>query len=183
MPAWRRFWTMGVVGLTAFAVYAIASDALLDQPYSATTANNVIAIAFFAGFLGWIFRPALTPSREVRTVRVGALAVSLTAVADNLRGMGALTFPGPDVEPFGFTVFIACLGTVAVWRVLAEAQRLVAIDRTEHRTTDPVFDSSANHAFGIRSDHRGTIPADDGRGRRLLRLPGDGRPTTRYPRG
>jgi serine phosphatase RsbU (regulator of sigma subunit) len=33
------------------------------------------------------------------------------------------------VEPFGFTVLIACLGTVAVWRVLADAERLVAINR------------------------------------------------------
>src|SRR5262245_26942484 len=129
MPAWRRFWTVGAAGVTIFAVYAIASDARLNRPYSAATANNLIAIAFFAGFLGWIFRPALTPSREVRAVRVGALAVSLAAVADNLRGMGALRFPGPDLEPAGFAVFIACLGTIVVWRVLADAQRLSAIDR------------------------------------------------------
>jgi sigma-B regulation protein RsbU (phosphoserine phosphatase) len=129
MPAWRRFWTVGAIGLTGFAVYAIASDARLNQPYSAATANNLIAIGFFAGVLALIFRPALPPTREVRTVRVGAVAVSLAAVADNLRGIGALTFRGPDLEPFGFTVFIACLGTVAVWRVLADGQRLVAIDR------------------------------------------------------
>jgi phosphoserine phosphatase RsbU/P len=129
MPTWRRFWIVGALGLTAFAVFGIASDAFLDRPYSAGTTNNLIAIAFFVGLLGWIFRPGLTPSRELRTVRVGAFAVSLTAVADNLRGMRALTLPGPDLEPFGFTVLIACLGTVAAWRVLADAQRLVALDR------------------------------------------------------
>lgn len=129
MPAWRRFWTAGVIGLTSFAACAIASDALLDRPYSAITANNVIAIAFFAGLLGWVFRPGVKPSREVRTVRVGALSVSLAAVADNLRGIGALKFSGPDLEPFGFTVFIACLAVVAIRRVLGDAQRLVAIDR------------------------------------------------------
>jgi sigma-B regulation protein RsbU (phosphoserine phosphatase) len=128
-PAWRRFWTVGASGLTVFAVYGIASDAMLDRPFSVEAANNVIAIAFFIGVVGWIFRPGLTPSRELRTIRAGALAVSLTAVADNLRGMGALRFPGPDLEPIGFTVLIACLATIAVRRVIADAQQLVAINR------------------------------------------------------
>jgi phosphoserine phosphatase RsbU/P len=128
-PAWRRFWTAGAFGLTAFALYGVTSDAMLGQPFSASTANNAIAIAFFAGVLVSIFRPGLTPSRELHTMRIGVLAVSLTAVADNLRGMGALAFPGPELEPFGFTVFIACLGTIAGRRVLADAQRLVVIEQ------------------------------------------------------
>ena len=44
-PTWRRFWTIGAVGLTAFAAYAIASDAILEEPFSAAAANNLIAIA------------------------------------------------------------------------------------------------------------------------------------------
>jgi hypothetical protein len=94
-PGWRRFWTTGALGLTGVALYGIASDAILDRSESAIVANNVIAIAFFAGVLVWIFRPGLTPSRELLTARVGASAVSVTAVADNLRGIGALAFPGP----------------------------------------------------------------------------------------
>ena len=129
MPAWRRFWTLGALGLSAFAVYGIASDAFLDRPFSARTPNNVIAIAFFLALLGWIFRPGLTPSRELRTLRIGALAVSLTAMADNLRGLKVLRLSGPELEPLGFTVLIACLATVAVWRVLTDAQRLVVIDQ------------------------------------------------------
>jgi phosphoserine phosphatase RsbU/P len=128
-PGLRRFWTWGAVGLTTFAVYAIVSDAILARPFSATTPNNLIAIGFFAGVLVWIVRPPAAPSRELQTMRFGALAVSVTAVADNLRGMGVLTFPGPDLEPFGFTVLIACLGTVVVRRVFADAERLVAINR------------------------------------------------------
>jgi sigma-B regulation protein RsbU (phosphoserine phosphatase) len=129
MPAWRRFWTLGALGLSAFAVYGIASDAFLDRPFSARTPNNVIAIAFFLALLGWIFRPGLTPSRELRTLRIGALAVSLTAMADNLRGLKVLRLSGPELEPLGFAVLIACLATVAVWRVLTDAQRLVVIDQ------------------------------------------------------
>ena len=128
-PSWRRFWTIGAVGLTVFALYGVVSDAIRGEPFSAAVANNVIAIGFFVGILIWICRPGLTPSRELRTVRVGALAVSVTAVVDNLRGMDVLTMPGPDLEPFGFTVLIVCLGTIAAWRVLAESERLAVIDR------------------------------------------------------
>jgi sigma-B regulation protein RsbU (phosphoserine phosphatase) len=129
LPGWRRFWTTGALALTAFAIYGVTSDALLHQPSSVDTANSVIAIAFFVGLLVWIFRPGITPSRELQTVRVGALAVSLTAVADNLRGMRVLAFPGPQLEPFGSAVLIACLGTIAMRRVLADSRRLVVIDR------------------------------------------------------
>jgi sigma-B regulation protein RsbU (phosphoserine phosphatase) len=127
--SWRRFWTIGALGLTVFAAYAIASDAILDLPHSASTANNVIAIAFFIGVMGWIARPVQTPSRELQTLRLGASAVSVAAIADNLRGAKFVAFPGPDLEPFGFTILIACLGTIAVWRVLADAERLVEINR------------------------------------------------------
>ena len=128
-PAWRRFWTTGAIGLAIFAVYGVVSDAMLGQAHSAVTANNVIAIAFFVGINGWMFRPGLTPSRELRTLRIGALIVSVAAVLDNLRGLNVLEFPGPDLEPFGFTVLIGCLGTVAIWRVVADSQQLVAINR------------------------------------------------------
>ena len=128
-PAWRRFWTAGAIGLTLFAVYGVLTDAALGRPHSARTANNVIAIAFFVGVICWIFRPGLTPSRELHTLRIGALIVSLAAVADNLRGLKVLALSGPDLEPFGFTVLIACLGTVAMWRVIADSQQLVAINR------------------------------------------------------
>jgi sigma-B regulation protein RsbU (phosphoserine phosphatase) len=128
-PAWRRLSTFGAVGLVVFATYAIASDAILHRPDSARTPNNAIAVAFLGALLALAFWPGLTPSRELRTARIGLLAWSLTAVADNLRGMKALAFPGPDLEPFGFIVLMASLVTMAVWRVIGEARRLVAIDR------------------------------------------------------
>ena len=92
-PTWRRFWTIGAVGLTAFGAYAITSDAILQEPFSAAAASNLIAIAFFVGVLAWILRPGLAHSHEVRAMRVGVVAVSLAAVADNLRGIGGVAFP------------------------------------------------------------------------------------------
>ena len=132
MPSWRGFWTMGVVGLIAFAGYAVLSDVIRQRPYSAELPNNLIAIAFITSLLIGLLRPRLARSRELRTVRVGVLAFTVTAVADNLRGLHLLSFPGPDLEPFGFTVLLACLGLLAGRRVLADARRLVAIDRELH---------------------------------------------------
>lgn len=128
-PTWRRFSTFGAIGLIIFATYAIASDAILHRPNSASTPNNVIAVVFLAALLVVFFRPGQTPFRELRTARVGVLSWSLTAVADNLRGMNIVAFPGPDLEPFGFTVLVASLGTLAARRMLDDARRLVATDR------------------------------------------------------
>lgn len=128
-PALRRISTLGAAGLMVFATYAIVSDAILHRPYSAETPNNVIAIICIAALLAVFFWPGRTPSRELRTSRLGVLAVSLTAVADNLRGIQMLPFPGPDLEPFGFTILVACLGTLAVQRMLGDVRRLVVIDR------------------------------------------------------
>jgi sigma-B regulation protein RsbU (phosphoserine phosphatase) len=129
--AWRRFWTLGALGLTAFAVCAIASDAILERPFAASTPNNLIAIAFFIGVLAWVLRPRPTPapSQEFRMMRLGVLAVIFTAIADNLRGLRIVAFPGSNLEPFGFTVFIACLGAVTIRRALRDGERLIAIER------------------------------------------------------
>ena len=100
-PTWRRFWTIGAVGLTAFAAYAISADAMLGRPFTAAAANNLIAIAFFVGVLAWILRPGLAPSHDVRVVRFGAAAVSLSAVADNLRGMEGSNSVAPSSSRSG----------------------------------------------------------------------------------
>jgi phosphoserine phosphatase RsbU/P len=125
----RRFWTWSVIALTGFAVCAIVSDALLNRPESARTPSNLVVIASVASVVGWLLRPGLTPSRELRAIRVGALCVLLTAAVDHLRGMRLLVVPGPDLEPFGVTVLVACVGTAAIWRLRDEARRLAVIDR------------------------------------------------------
>jgi phosphoserine phosphatase RsbU/P len=129
LPAWRRLASGIALGVAGFAAVATAFDALLQRPDSARVPNNLIAVGFFLALLGMLFRRGLAPSRELRTLRIGALAVSVAAVADNLRGMGIMAYPGPDLEPLGFTVAISCLGLLAAWRVLGDARRLVAIDR------------------------------------------------------
>ena len=65
-----------------------------------------------------LFRPRTESSRDLRTLRIGLASFAATAVVDNLRGLGVLSWPRSDVEPLGSTVLIACLGTIAVRRVL-----------------------------------------------------------------
>ena len=128
-PEWRRFSTRVAAMLAVFAVGAVAADVILQRPNAARLPNNLLAVALLVVLLVWIFRRGLPPTRELRVVRIGVVAFAVTAVADNLRGVGAVDFPGPDLEPFGVIVTVACLGTLAAWRALADARRLVAIDR------------------------------------------------------
>ena len=128
-PEWRRFSTWAAALFLAFAVSGIAADAILLRPHAARLPNNVLVIALLAALLVWVFRRGHTPTRELRVVRIGVVAFVVTAVADNLRGVRAINFPGPDLEQFGVIVTVSCLGTLVAWRALADARRLVAIDR------------------------------------------------------
>jgi sigma-B regulation protein RsbU (phosphoserine phosphatase) len=128
-PRWTRPLGFAVVFLGAFAVCGVAADALLGRPEAARTPNNLIAISFLVVALALLFRPGWTPEGDLRTLRLGLLSFSVTAAADNLRGLGLLRWRGPDVEPVGFTVLVACLGTLAARRALAAAERLLALDK------------------------------------------------------
>ena len=125
---WRRFTYWSAVALALFAISGVLSDAILRRPNSAVTLNNLIAITVLGALLAVIFRPGLSVSRELRTFRIGALSWALTAVADNLRGMGLVQFPGPDPEPFGFTMLVLCLATLVTRRAIEDARRLAVID-------------------------------------------------------
>jgi sigma-B regulation protein RsbU (phosphoserine phosphatase) len=129
LPARSRVATRIALGIAAFAIVATATDALLHRPDSARVPNNLVAVGFFVALVARLFRPGLPPSRELNTLRIGTLAVSTGAVADNLRGMGVVAYPGPDLEPLGFAIAITCLGIVATWRVVGESRRLAALDR------------------------------------------------------
>jgi sigma-B regulation protein RsbU (phosphoserine phosphatase) len=128
-PRWRRPLGLAAVGLVAFAVCAVVADVLLQRPFSAQTPNNLIAIALIGVALALGFRPGLPPSRDLRTLRIGLASMAAAALVDNLRGLGVISWPRSEVEPFGATVFIASLGTLTVRRTLEGAKRLLALDK------------------------------------------------------
>ena len=129
IPIWRRLTYWSAVALALFPICAVTSDAILRRPESAILPNNLIAIALIGFLLVAIFRSGLNLSRDLRTVRIGALSWSLTVLVDNLRGIGLVRFPGPDLEPFGFTVLVVSLGIPVIRRVIEDARRLAVIDR------------------------------------------------------
>ena len=102
---------------------------MLRRPESARTPNNLIAITFMTFSMWLLFRPGWRSSRDLRTLRVGLVSLAATAVVDNFRGLGMLSWPRFDVEPLGSTVLIACLGTMAARRVFESAERLFALDK------------------------------------------------------
>src|SRR5829696_1681521 len=105
-PAWRRLTLRFAYGVTLFAIAATASDALLHRPNSARVPNNLIVVMLIAMLVIQAFRRGLPGSRELRAVRIGVASFALTALADNLRGVGLIAYPGPELEPFGVIVTI-----------------------------------------------------------------------------
>ena len=128
-PRWRRPLGWVAVFLAGFAGCAIVADAVLRRPYSAQTPNNVFAIAFMIVSLLVLFRPGSASTRDAGTLRAGLVAFVATAVADNLRGLGALSWPRSDLEPLGATVLIACLATIAARQAFESRGRLLALDK------------------------------------------------------
>ncbi|HXB53710.1 MAG TPA: PP2C family protein-serine/threonine phosphatase [Vicinamibacteria bacterium] len=128
-PRWRRRLGWLAFFLAAFALVAFSGDAVLQRPGSAGTPNSLIAIAFMVGALAVLFRWRWPPSRDLSTLRVGLISLAVTAVLDNLRGLGVLSWSGPNLEPVGSTVLILCLGAIAARRVLRDAERLLALDK------------------------------------------------------
>jgi len=128
-PRWHRPLGLTAAGLAAFALLAVASDIAGRRPFSAMAPNNVIAIVLILVALAQTFQRGSPPGRDLRTLRVGVAALVATALVDNLRGLGLLSWPRSEVEPLGATVLIACLGTVAARRAFENAERLVALEK------------------------------------------------------
>ena len=128
-PEWRTVTNRFAIGVTVFASAAIASDAWLRRPDSAQWPNNLIAVTLMAVLVAWAFRRGQPRTRELSAVRIGVASVALTALVDNVRGVGLIHHPQFDLEPLGVIVTVACLATLAGWRALGDARRLVAIER------------------------------------------------------
>jgi sigma-B regulation protein RsbU (phosphoserine phosphatase) len=125
----RRLTSWTAVFLAAFAAFAIVADVALGQRAAANTANNLITIGLILVITALGFLKGWPQSREMRMLGAGAVAFFLAALADNLRNLGVLAWQGPEVEPLGFAVLIACLATMAAWRIRENAERIVAIDK------------------------------------------------------
>jgi sigma-B regulation protein RsbU (phosphoserine phosphatase) len=132
-PRLKKFFGWMFVAQSVFAILGIAAAAFGVSLDRLSTANNFMVLGTLAAaaiFLAAIRRgpgpqKPLTP--EIRVFLAGFLIWLVSVVHANLLGLNILT--GHNVEFLGFLVFVASLGYVAARRMLANEERLLAINK------------------------------------------------------
>jgi phosphoserine phosphatase RsbU/P len=126
---WRRvlLWTLGVQ--LAFASFAISFDLLGMARRAVDVSNSLLVLASWILLIVLLFflRPPGRLPRELRVVAVGLVVLGLFTVHANLVGLHL--FPGSDVEPIGFLIFVFSLGYLVAHRVFAKEESLLAIQK------------------------------------------------------
>ena len=89
------------------------------------TVNNAVVTAALFVFVFSLLRPD-AKSPDTILIRVGLFAFIVTALYENIFGVFGPTY---SLEPFGFVVLLACLGTVAARRTLAQEHQLTVIQK------------------------------------------------------
>lgn len=111
---------VSAMGAVLFALTLTLNTRLLFH-----TINNVAIIVALLQFAYSLSRRRETA--EARIVRAGLFTFIALALIDNVRGL--MGGRGLHIEPFGFVVFIACLGYVAADRAFAREKRLLVIEQ------------------------------------------------------
>jgi serine phosphatase RsbU (regulator of sigma subunit) len=128
----RRFLRWLLAAQAVFAIFGILAVAFGVGLRKLFVANNVLVLATFVAlpvFLIATRRPGLLAglTREIRVFIAGFVVWILFIVRENLAGLRVL--PGRNVEFVGFLIFVACLGYVSARRILANEERLLAINK------------------------------------------------------
>jgi phosphoserine phosphatase RsbU/P len=116
-----------------FAIFGIVAALLGMSLDKLSTANNFMVLGTLAAaviFLATLRRSPSPPrslTLEIRVFIAGFLIWLVTVVHANLLGLHILT--GHNVEFLGFLIFIASLGYIATLRILANEERLLAINK------------------------------------------------------
>ncbi len=129
----RKFlrWVLAAQGVVA--IFGILASALGVSLAKLKTANTIVLFATLAAtglFLAGSKQhpgPRKRLSHEIRVFIAGFLVLLLFIVYENLEGLKILR--GQNVEFVGFLVFIACLGYVSAYRIFANEERLLAINK------------------------------------------------------
>ncbi|MPZ19348.1 MAG: SpoIIE family protein phosphatase [Luteitalea sp.] len=127
---WRDSIRWAVLIMTAFAVGAIVTELVWQQPFAATRLNSaliLIALALAIGNVWYAYR-----IRGVRTlltdpiVLAGGAIFIIFIVNQNL---GQVVVPGTNVEYIGWLVFVVCIGYVVARSVFREQAELASVQR------------------------------------------------------
>jgi sigma-B regulation protein RsbU (phosphoserine phosphatase) len=126
----RPFIKVWLILATLIGIAAIASFFTTGSAYRFMRYNNLLAIGTLLTLGTIIVVPKLSArflNIRSRVLAVGTLIVALAALYANLSSI--LEFRQKDsVEPIAFTIFVFCLGYVALERVFAGERRLLTIE-------------------------------------------------------
>lgn len=129
----RGFFRWLLTAQTAFAIYGILAAASRVNLAKLFFANNFVVLgtlastALFLVASKWRTGPRQSLSHEFRVFIAGFFVWMLFVVHANLLGLKILT--GRNVEFLGFLVFVAALGYVSAYRIFANEERLIAINK------------------------------------------------------
>jgi len=118
---------------TVFAIFGIVAAALGASLARLGVANNVVVLGTFAAATLFLLASKRLPgsrkglSREILIFIAGFLVWGVSVVHANLLGLKVLR--GHNTEFLGFLFFVACLGYISAYRVFANEERLVAINK------------------------------------------------------
>jgi phosphoserine phosphatase RsbU/P len=116
-----------------FAVFGIFAAALGTGLAKLNVANSIVVLATFAVitlsiFSYWVrLGPRQPMTHEMRVFIAGLAVWGLFVVQANLLGLRILS--GRNLEFIGFLVFVACLAYISAYRIFANEERLLAIQK------------------------------------------------------
>jgi sigma-B regulation protein RsbU (phosphoserine phosphatase) len=126
---WKSLFQVFTWLMAAYGSFAVALGILLGDPFAAPDPGTILLIALPSLFiLDYIagYRPPVIS--EGRVLMIGIAVFMLSVLNEHLVNANLLPWR-ERVEPYGFFVFICCLGYVAARRFFATEQRLAAIEQ------------------------------------------------------
>jgi len=125
---WRKLavWAIGL--FSAIAVFGMVELILFHNVQFTETAIHAIAIIVVPVLLVMLFIPGRASSRDQQILRAGFFLFLIFVIHTNLRSLGVLK-DTPDLEFIGFSIFLLCLGYVAMARTQRNEERLLALNK------------------------------------------------------
>jgi sigma-B regulation protein RsbU (phosphoserine phosphatase) len=124
---WRDSIRWALLIMTVFAVGAIVTELVLQQPFALTRLNSaliLIALVVAVGNVWYAYR-----IRGVRTLLTDPIVLAGGAVFFLFVLNENLVYPGTDVEFIGWLVFVLCVGYVIARSVFREQAELAGVQR------------------------------------------------------
>jgi len=150
----RLFFRWMIAAQAAFAVFGLSAPALgaaLPKLYFANSIVILATVVVAAVFLLVLGRsPGSAASREVRVFIAGFVVWLIFIIHANL--LGVRIVKGPNVEFIGFLAFVVALAYIAAYRVFANEERLLTINKEleiARRIQSSIIPQSVPHLKGL----------------------------------